>query len=156
MDANEQNEELRRIGALMLGEVNGPWVAITLEYDALVTLATYMITVTKEDGSTEQVKPSVEVKERMFSLRDAMHEPGKGTWFSARYTITRPENFEVDFDYENPPNFPFEPDPRTYYQDLQQYPRKFEDAPKWLIEKARQAVHMMKQEESQAEGRQGE
>jgi hypothetical protein len=151
VDAIEQNKAILRIGALAVEEVDAPWVDITLHYAALVTLATYMITVTKEDGTNEQVKPSAEIKERMFNLRGAMHEPGKGTWYSARFSITRPENLEVDFDYENPPDFPFEPDPRTYYQDLQEYPRKFEEAPEWLIKKAQSAIKLMHQERLEAE-----
>ncbi|RKS05674.1 uncharacterized protein DUF600 [Nocardiopsis sp. Huas11] len=91
----------------------------------------------------------------MFRLRDKMHESGKGTWYSAEYTITPPGSFNVDFDYDNPPSFPFEPDPRTFYQDLQQYPRRFENAPEWLNEKIRSAIAIMKQEKEQKGSEEG-
>lgn len=149
MDPQEQNEALREIGALVLGKVQHPWTEITLKYDALVSLTTSRITVTREGGSTEYVETPRDVSELMFQLRDGMHRPDKGTWYSARYTITPSGSFNVDFDYDNPPTFPFEPDPRTYYQDLRHYPRHFEGSPAWLKDRIREAAVMMKREKAQ-------
>ncbi|RKS05673.1 uncharacterized protein DUF600 [Nocardiopsis sp. Huas11] len=155
MDPQEQSETLRKLGDLILDEVRGPWTEIALKYQGFITLTTSIITVTREDGNTEKVVPPSTVDELMDQIRDEMYEQGKGTWFSAQYTITPPGRFSVDFDYDNQPTFPFEPDPKTYYEDMAHFPRDFENTPDWLKDKIRTALTIMKQEKDleESEGR---
>lgn len=142
-----QNELLQKIGILILDEVGDDWQEISVRYSALSTTATTRTTITGGDGEARKGDVPLEASSLFHKLRTEMHEDDKGTWYIADYTITRPGRFSADFDYESEPQFAFEVDPRTYYEDLEYFPRPFELVPEWLRAKLPEALDMIKREE---------
>ena len=63
-----------------------------------------------------------------------MYTPGKGTWFSMEYIITRPGNFKVYYNYDEDPGLVF-PTPWGFTNDLKYFPRDEQHIPDWLHEK---------------------
>jgi hypothetical protein len=65
-----------------------------------------------------------------------MYLEGKGTWFSMEYVITRPNRYNVHFNYDQDPEITF-PTPQGFTQDLKYFPRDEQYIPDWLREKLR-------------------
>lgn len=57
-------------------------------------------------------------------LRAAMYRPGAGTWFTARFTVTRAGGMDADFNYDDEPAWDSPVDARAYRQDLERFPRE--------------------------------
>lgn len=145
---DEQNAILQKIGILILDEVGDDWEEISVKYSALSTTSTTRTIIRGADGETRKGDIPVEASSLFNELRTGMHEDGKGTWYTAEYTITKPGRFSVDFDYDSEPEFAFEVDPRTYYEDVEYFPRSFENLPEWLREKLPEALEVIKREEN--------
>ncbi|WP_160051654.1 immunity protein YezG family protein [Nocardiopsis sp. FR26] len=142
-----QNEILQRIGILILDEAGDDWQEITVRYSCLSTTSTTRTIITTKNGETRRGDIPLKASTLFYELRREMHEDEKGTWYIADYKITRPGSFSVDFDYESEPQFAFEVDPRTYYEDLEYFPRPFETVPEWMQGKLVRALEMIKREE---------
>ncbi|WDZ91585.1 immunity protein YezG family protein [Nocardiopsis sp. HUAS JQ3] len=145
---DEQNAILQKIGILILDEVGDDWEEIAVKYSALSTTSTTRTRIRSADGETRKGDIPIEASSLFNELRTGMHEDGKGTWYTAEYTITKPGRFSVDFDYDSEPEFAFEVDPRTYYEDVEYFPRSFENLPEWLREKLPEALEVIKREEN--------
>ncbi|TDQ53743.1 hypothetical protein EV190_103194 [Actinorugispora endophytica] len=89
----------------------------------------------RENGTKERFSPPLEIFKKLKELRRGMYIPGKGTWFSARYVITRPGNYRVDYNYDEEPAFTIPPVAGSYKLDLQHFPRDDEHIPDWLRQK---------------------
>jgi hypothetical protein len=72
-------------------------------------------------------------------LREAMYRPGAGTWFKAAMTVTRAGSMDVDFNYDDEPDWDAPIDPHMYVQDLQKFPREDAAIPKWLHDRLAEA-----------------
>ncbi len=64
-----------------------------------------------------------------------LYQPGKGTWFTARCTITADGRMSFDFDYDNEPEWDIDVYPDAYAEDQEKYPRDEEHQPDWLKHK---------------------
>lgn len=148
MGPQEQSEILQHIGRHILSETEDPWSRIVLDHNALVSMTTSSITLEQEDGRAVETDASTKVDLLLHRLRDGMYQPGKGTWFSMRYEINPPGSFSVEFDYDNPPKFAFKVDPRSFYQDMRNFPRHAENTPDWLKDEIRSAISTIREEES--------
>ncbi|TDQ53752.1 hypothetical protein EV190_103203 [Actinorugispora endophytica] len=93
----------------------------------------------RNDGSKESFFPPSEILEKLDELRNGMYTPKKGTWFSARYVITRPGNYRIDYNYDEEPAFTIPPVAGSYKLDLQHFPRDDEHIPDWLRRKLQEA-----------------
>jgi hypothetical protein len=65
-------------------------------------------------------------------LRREMYQPGKGTWLTARITVTADGHFATDFDYDSLPDWSMPVDERIYAEDLSTYTRDPENVPAWM------------------------
>ncbi|RKS06915.1 uncharacterized protein DUF600 [Nocardiopsis sp. Huas11] len=147
MPPDEQHQILQNVGGLVLDSVDDDWDEITATYSALVGMSTTSLTVTTRDGRTRKGKFPLRAVPMMSELRAGMHDEEKGTWYTAKYTIQRPGKFSVSYEYDTEPVFGFEIDPRTFYEDLDHYPRPFETLPEWLRGKLVEALELIKQDE---------
>ncbi|MCY9786886.1 hypothetical protein KIK06_23670 [Nocardiopsis sp. EMB25] len=147
MPPDEQHEILQQVGGLILDSVPDDWSEIRAEFSAVVGMSTTDLTVTTDTGETRKGKFPLQAVPLMSRLRAGMHDDGKGTWYTAAYTIRRPGSFSVDYDYDSEPDFGFEVDPKTFFEDLDHFPRPFESLPDWLREKLVEAHQAMKRKE---------
>jgi hypothetical protein len=69
-------------------------------------------------------------------LRDFMarHNPGKGAWYTASFTLFPDGNFDLKFDYDNKPQFSVDLDKSYFAEDAKSYPREKSKTPTWLSE----------------------
>ena len=65
-------------------------------------------------------------------LREAMYQPGLGTWFSAVLRVDRSGAVDGRFDYESEPEWDAPVDSIAYVTDFEKYPRDIENQPEWL------------------------
>ena len=73
---------------------------------------------------------------KIKKLREDMYStsPQKGAWYSAMFTVTNKGNFNSFFDYDNKPEFKYEPSKDKFVDDLNKFPREKELIPSWLTE----------------------
>lgn len=135
----EQQEILKEIGGEILDL--HPEIGAQLIYESKLVggYGNNSLIATHEDGTRDPIRPPASIIAPCKKLRYGMYQEGKGTWFSMKYTITRPSSFTVDFNYDEPPKFQFAPDPELYVEDLKRFPRDPEHIPDWLREKLREA-----------------
>lgn len=75
------------------------------------------------------------------NLRAGMYREGEGTWFSIKFTIIRPGNFQVEYNYNEDPHILF-PTAWGYTNDLKYFPRNEEHTPAWLQQKLSEEPRM--------------
>ncbi|GAA0976658.1 hypothetical protein Q7689_06225 [Nocardiopsis tropica] len=138
----EQQEILRRIGGILLGLAPDGWTEIRCHYSGLVGISTIHTEAAVGDGAVHRIDPPDSVWDEMDRLRPGMYSEGKGTWFSAVYTIERPARFHVTYDYDNPPEFDVPPSDGSFVLEQRHFPRSEENIPEWMRERIRSAGEM--------------
>lgn len=68
------------------------------------------------------------------NLREEMYSsaPNKGAWFTAYITILNNGKYQTSFDYENKPEFKYEPSKDKFIDDINRFPREESLMPNWL------------------------
>ncbi|WP_232831982.1 hypothetical protein [Nocardiopsis sp. FIRDI 009] len=148
MPPDDQHEILQQVGGLILDSVPDDRPGSRAEFSDVVGTSTTDLTVTTDTGGTRKGEFPLRAVPLMSELRAGTHDDGKGTWYTATYTIRRPGSFSVDCAYGSEPDFGFEDDPRTFFEDPDRFPRPFESLPGWLREKLARANEDIKREES--------
>jgi hypothetical protein len=128
----EQDALFRDIGGALLNVVSGEWDEIRFTYSGLVDMSTGWLEVVRPGGDVEGASPPHPVFGLMAKLRSGMYETGKGAWYNARYVITPPGRYNVDFDYDNAPDFDIPPGADSFAMDLEHFPRDDQNIPDWL------------------------
>lgn len=99
----------------------------------------------RPDGSVDYALPPDTVLPLIDELRRVMYQPGKGAWFSARWTITNSSgngdkiSANVAFNYDDEPIWRRPAHPGLYALDLEAFPRDEESTPDWLRQKVDEA-----------------
>lgn len=134
--ADDTANEMRTIDTIARALVTGlpeGWREVTATYFATAPYAELDATVIGPTGESAQVDPLPEGLESYFeTLRLQMYQPGKGTWLTARITITSAGHFSTDFDYDNEPAWSIPVNAEIYATDLAEFPRDDEHIPDWL------------------------
>jgi len=70
------------------------------------------------------------------AIRELMYgqSPQKGAWYTAYFTMTSHHQLNASFDYDNKPEFKYEPNNDKFIDDLKVFPREEELIPVWLKE----------------------
>lgn len=139
LDPIEQQEILKEIGGEILGEHPEKGERLVYERMEVAGYGSSILTAEYENGDSEQLDSLVSLLAMCDRLRYGMYQEGKGTWFSMKYVITRPSRYNVEFNYEDRPEYQFAPDSVLYAEDLKQFPRDPENIPEWLQEELRKA-----------------
>ena len=73
---------------------------------------------------------------KIKSLREQMYilSPDKGAWYSAYFTLDNTGKFQINFDYDNKPEFKYTPGKEKFIDDLKTFPRDESSTPQWLME----------------------
>ncbi|RNL55850.1 immunity protein YezG family protein [Pedobacter jejuensis] len=99
--------------------------------------ATYYINDVKGksfDPNYENAPEEKTVDYLFIKLREEMYKlsPNKGAWYNVELVISEDGDFEINYDYDNKPNFEMEPDKEEYVIDNQEFPRDEASTPSWL------------------------
>lgn len=137
MDRIEEGLEV--ILSSVIGNIeSGDWENASLNVCALNKMISIQ-SFYEEKGnfiSFDPEKNGMDVTMKLKKLREEMYvlSPGKGAWYTAMFTVTSSGKFESVFDYDNKPDFTYEPSKDKYIDDLRVFPREEGLTPQWLKE----------------------
>jgi len=138
-----QEQLIDEIALHLADEVEGDWSTLVFHHRNLSMFFTGRIDVHRPDGSFAHAKPPDSILALTDELRRVMYEPGKGAWFSARWTIAceggETPTTNVAFNYDDEPVWRWPAHPGLYAIDLETFPRDEERVPGWLREKVKGA-----------------
>lgn len=144
MAPEEMMDTVQEIVDRTLAAVRGPWKGVVIDYRGLVGVSCSRVTVTRNDDRTEWDLLLPEVGRLLDRLRTGMYQSGKGTWFTARFTVRESREIGAHFDHDAPPEFDTTPDPRSFYQDIQYFPRSADHLPDWLLDRLSLAQRLIR------------
>ncbi|WP_152487018.1 hypothetical protein [Nocardiopsis halotolerans] len=144
MTPEEMMDTVQEIVDRTLDAVHGQWTEVVIDYRGLVGVSSSRVTVRRADGGTEWDLLLPEVGRLLDRLRTGMYQPGKGTWFTARLSVQESREIGAHFDHDAPPEFDFAPDPRSFHQDIQYFPRGADHLPDWLLDRLSLAQRMIR------------
>ncbi|ATE54420.1 MULTISPECIES: hypothetical protein [Actinosynnema] len=137
---DEQRELLAVIAVTLLESAPSDWQRIVLEHRQLGGHIEISVGLISEDGALRAWTPPQRVWHRFQDLRAGAREPDRGTWFTARYTLERPDRFDVHYEWTAEPEFREPPTARDYREDREEFPRGPEHTPAWFRDRLREAV----------------
>lgn len=109
------------------------WTKAHLTYRSVSTMGEPQTVFELSDGSKKAVVvKGFDLRRAFTALRRTMYQPGKGTWFTARFTLTREGHFSTDFDFDGEPQWQAPVGAEAYARDLEEFPRTPENTPEWL------------------------
>ncbi|WP_297547614.1 TNT domain-containing protein [Amycolatopsis sp.] len=121
----EQRSLLVRIGKLARAVAPDGWQRIEVDFRQVGQY-------TEIDARTETRSLEVpELTELLTALRAGMHEPEKGTWLQARFTLVATGTFDFDFALDAEPRWHDQPDNAVYLDELAVFPREPEYLEDW-------------------------
>lgn len=108
---------------------------ITCEALMFADYSEYRKTAITKSGESRNIGSHYPLVKAMENLRKVMHKPGKGTWYTAHFTVMRPGKVTTNYDYDTEPNWSVKPGDATYAADLERYPRETQLIPAWMQDK---------------------
>lgn len=136
-----QEQLIDEIALHLADEVEGDWSTLVFNHRNLSMFFTGRIDVHRPDGSFAHARPPDTILALTDELRRVMYEPGRGAWFSARWTIASGEGegekhaTKVVFNYDDEPVWRWPAHPGLYALDLETFPRADDRVPDWLRQK---------------------
>jgi hypothetical protein len=113
------------------------WTKARMTYRSVSTVSEPETAYEMADGSSKvKVVMSFDLTRAFDALRQIMYQPGKGTWFTAEFTLTREGHFSTDFDFDHEPQWHAPIGAAAYARELKDFPRSPEHTPDWLREAA--------------------
>jgi hypothetical protein len=96
----------------------------------------FVLTQTMKNQSQNTLRMGTDGAMSCMALREAMHQPGKGTWYTARFTIDADGNCSADYDYDSVPLNPsfdetIEDICDLLVDDQKRFPRDRDNLPTW-------------------------
>lgn len=136
---NSTENLLQEICQKTINNIPSPsWENASLNVCALNKMIT-IVAFYEEKGSFYSFDPEgngEDITLKIKQLREEMYKssPNKGAWYTAYITILNNGQFQTSFDYENKPEFKYEPSNDKYEDDLKTFPREETLVPIWLKE----------------------
>ncbi|ACU36518.1 hypothetical protein [Actinosynnema mirum] len=122
------------VGGKLLTVAPPGWAVMDLKVSFAADVEDFTFATVLGDGSFVPVEMPEEVRAPFVDLRHLLHEPGAGTWFSIRFTMTPPDHYRVDLNFEVDPVWDPPIDPSVLADDLLRWPRTPENTPRWALE----------------------
>lgn len=139
MGLEDQSEFIQEAVQGLVSRAPEGWSELTYTYRSTVGFSSSDLEFRLADGSTKGGTAPVAVLDAMDDLRRVMHEPGKGTWFTAVISVDSSLKYRTSFDYDSEPNFVPEINAGSYLDDVRHFPRSAENTPAWLKHKLEEA-----------------
>lgn len=125
---------LEQVRLSLLGIVFTGWQRVEIKYNASASLNQTRIVIRTADGRTPAAYAPAGLDETLTAIRKVMYEPGRGTWFSAKLTLTPPEELCVEFNFDDDPEWWPSVSAALFERDSEVFPRDEEHVPRWLTE----------------------
>jgi hypothetical protein len=123
MGPAEQNALLTEVGKILASAILDDWEEIRFVFSGVVDISMPGMTVLRPDDSTVALTPPRKASRLMRELREGMHEPDGGAWFTARVLFDRSGTYRADFDFEGEPVLDFPLANGSFVTDLERFPR---------------------------------
>jgi hypothetical protein len=120
------------IARALVADLPAGWREVSAVYRATTSYAELDADVVLPSGETQLETLPEGLEDHFEELRREMYQPGKGTWLTARVTVTSTGHFATDFDYDHEPAWSIPVDATIYPADLAEFPRDAEHTPTWL------------------------
>ncbi|MEJ2856846.1 MULTISPECIES: hypothetical protein [unclassified Saccharothrix] len=133
LSVEAQGEVLAAITERLVFELPAGWNHLQLLYAAVGDYTAFSGLLRMENGGLYGwVPPEDDVQELFARLRAGMARPDRGTWFQATFRLDYPDNYSVDFNRTDLPDFVNPPTAEAYARELELFPRAPEHTPDWL------------------------
>lgn len=124
---------LERIGRGTGRAASDGWTLLTVDVAGAGASTDVEATAVTSSDQSMSFFPDSESGLACIELRKAMFQPGKGTWYKARFAIDESREIRAEFDYESPP---FEGDldhdlREMLEEDQRMFPRDPDALPSW-------------------------
>lgn len=137
MSQSEQTELVLSIARDIEGEVEPGWDSLRYQVDAVGNVTSDLIYVSRGPAE-ERVYAPDEMPETLQQLKKLMHTAEGGTWLSLSMTISAAKGLDVDYNYDNRPDFGFDVSAHDYQLELERFPRAQGSVPGWWRERIAQ------------------
>jgi hypothetical protein len=132
----EVQEIIGEIFIAMRQEAPGRWENLQLIATSVGAGTDFTTKVTSADGGSTSFRLEHTTASACSKLRRTMFQPGKGTWYSAHFTINSAGECDVRYDYDS---IPLDPDFDETLEDIRDsliedqelFPRDQEFLPEW-------------------------
>ncbi|WP_327635504.1 antitoxin YezG family protein [Kribbella sp. NBC_00482] len=120
------------IARALVADLPAEWREVSAVYRATTSYAELDADVVLPSGETQLETLPDGLEDHFEELRREMYQPGKGTWLTAKVTVTSTGHFATDFDYDSEPAWSIPVDWAIYPADLAAFPRDAAHTPDWL------------------------
>jgi hypothetical protein len=120
------------IARALVEDLPAGWREVSAVYRATTSYAELDATLVDDAGERQLDTLPEGLEDHFEELRREMYQPGKGTWLTAKLTITSAGRFATDFDYDTKPDWSIPVDEGIYAADLSAFPRDAENTPGWM------------------------
>ncbi|MFF0609159.1 hypothetical protein ACFYUD_10865 [Nocardia tengchongensis] len=141
-DSVESLDHAEAFGAIGRAIAEGApdgWQQLRLHYRATIQIDAARMQAVDAAGLVSHIEVPDAAMDCLTELRSTMYQPGKGTWFTARFVLDLSGKYSVDFDYDNEPDFVPQLTAGAYALDQEYFPRDADHTPNWLSAKLLEA-----------------
>ncbi len=133
MDPAEQNDLLGRITAMTVDALEPGWQELAIEYRTLGRCVDIAVGVLDPGSDGYRLwEPPLDAMRMFQRLRGGMYREGEGTWFSARFVVSPPGRFSMQYNWQNEPHFDSYPHPAEFVLEQRLFPRTEGHMPDWF------------------------
>lgn len=126
----EQKELLDELASVVLASAPESWQLIAVEYLCVGRHVELRVGVDDSNGEPIPWEPPHEVDNIFWRLRVGMYQQGRGTWYTAFFRISPPDNYEVFYNHDNEP--PWNPPAESFAKEQELLPRDDQHMPDWF------------------------
>jgi hypothetical protein len=131
----EQQDALLQDIALVLAHSLPPgWQDCLVVHRAVGAHAETTVRIERLNGPPTDVDWPPVLGDLFARLRAGMYRPGVGTWIAARFRLTHPVKYRVEYSSTGQPEWSAPPPAEAYAEELRRFPRDAEHIPDWLRE----------------------
>ncbi|WP_223838921.1 hypothetical protein [Nocardiopsis deserti] len=135
----DEQESITEIASSLPPYFPEDWSSATYHVRIMGRYANEMVEVEKESGEIVRTDLPPDSGMKCMKLRAGMYKPGEGTWFSFKIKLWSEGRYRTEFNYDEHPDFLFDPDLREYSREVKLFPRNADFMPDWLREKIDEA-----------------
>jgi hypothetical protein len=130
----EQDALLQDIALVLAHSLPAGWQACQVAHNAVGAHTETTVRIERLDGPPTEVEWPPVLGDLFARLRAGMYRPGVGTWIAARYQLTHPVEYRVDYNNTGQPKWSTPPPAEAYAEELRRFPRDAEHIPDWMRE----------------------
>jgi hypothetical protein len=134
LSPDQQDALLQDIVLVLAHSLPSGWQDCLVLHSAVGAHAETTVRIERLNGPPTEVDWPPVLGDLFARLRAGMYRPGVGTWIAARFRLTHPVKYRVDYNSTGQPDWSTPPPAEAYAEELHRFPRDPEHIPDWLRE----------------------